>query len=403
MCHLSQKLGLFTLFSFGNAWMTSQGHGEIRSQLDESVDQPKTLQEAQLLDLTDTQQFSALPSWSPPWQEPVELQAALVSVARQESARRAEALPSTWSSEVRWRAWRALEDEVKRAWKLESEQKITTDWYDQMEISEPKPFSHTWPGGSEGFLLNAPRLKDSPLWDTRRYKNYATPEAIIAIKAGVYELHSVAPDAPMTIIGDLSKRYGGHFPPHLSHQSGRDADIGYFVKGPIGQNLKGLMQTSARQLDVEKTWAFIHGMLKTGLVDQIYIDHQLQKKLYQEAKRRKIQPEQLKAWFSYPFKRGGLVRHLQGHADHMHVRFKAPSSEAFGAELVRSQSPRSLRPKPRYVRIRKGDTLARLAQRHRVSIQTLSMWNHLPKKPNQIIKKRSVIIGFHTPWHLAQK
>jgi len=219
----------------------------------------------------------------------------------------------------------------------------------------------------------------------------------------VYALHSAIPDAPTTIIGDLSKRYGGHFPPHLSHQSGRDADIGYFVRGPLGRKMKGLMKTSYRQLDAEATWSFLEGMLKTGLIDQIYIDHRLQRKLYRSAKRRGLSAERLKEWFSYPFKRGGVIRHLKGHADHMHVRFKAPSSEAAGAALVRAEGARSLRPRPRYARVRRGDTLARISKRHRVPLSALSKWNRLQRRPNAKLKRRSVIVGFHTPWHLAQR
>jgi len=343
------------------------------------------------------------PSWERPWADPLSLQASVISAARRESARRAERLPEGWADEERWRAWQSLESEVKRAWEIGARGEPDLRWREEMGMGGPKPLSHTWRGGSDGFLLNAPRLKDGPLWDTRRYKNYATPEAITAIKAGVYALHLSAPDAPTTIIGDLSKRYGGHFPPHLSHQSGRDADIGYFVRGPLGRRLKGLMKTSYRQLDAEKTWAFLEGMLKTGLVEQIYMDYKLQKKVYRHARRSGVAPALLKRWLSFPFTRGGVIRHLKGHDDHIHVRFKAPSSEASGAALVKAEGARSLRPRPRYARVRRGDSLARLAKRHRVPLSSLRKWNRLSSHPSAQIKRKSVIVGFHTPWHLAQR
>lgn len=371
------------------------------------VAQPTVEQELAVLESVGapvSEAVSAWPSpWLSPWQDPVHLDPHLISAARLDSGRRAERRPAGWSSEERWRAWRALQQDTERAWQVGARGDVNAEWRAQMGLQGPSPRSHTWPGGSAGFLLSAPRLKDSPLWDTRRYKNYATPEAIIAIKAGVYALHSAVPDAPKVIIGDLSKRYGGHFPPHLSHQSGRDADIGYFVRGPLGRKLKGLMQASYRQLDEDKTWAFLEGMLKTGLIEEVYIDHRLQKKLYRAAQRQGLSAEQLKVWFSYPFKRGGVIRHLKGHADHMHVRFRAPSSEASGAALVRAEGARSLRPRPRYVRVRKGDTLARVAQRHRVPLSALSKWNRLPNTPHARLKRRSVIVGFHTPWHIAQR
>jgi penicillin-insensitive murein endopeptidase len=144
-------------------------------------------------------------------------------------------------------------------------------------------------------------------------------------------------------------------------------------------------------------------MIKTGLVEQVYIDYRLQRLLYRHAKRLGHSQEELKTWFSYPYARGGLIWHLKGHADHLHVRFKAPSSEASGAALVREEGRRSLRPRPRYGRVKPQDTLRAIAKRYRVPLKALSRWNRLTPNPKLKPKRSRLVVGFHTPWHIAKR
>ena len=47
-------------------------------------------------------------------------------------------------------------------------------------------------------------------------------------------------------VGDLSRRRGGFFPPHVSHQNGRDADIGFYLRK--GHNTKYLKYATPRTL-----------------------------------------------------------------------------------------------------------------------------------------------------------
>ena len=294
-------------------------------------------------------------------------------------------------------AWGGLKADATRAWELGAEGEPAADWLERMGRRGPRPLSHTWPGGAAGFLLNAPQLEQSPLWIARRYTSYATPELLTGVRAGVYALREAHPDSPRLVLGDLSARFGGHLPPHLSHQSGRDADIGYFMRGALGKRLTGLALVSARTIDVPRTWAFLHGMLKTGLLESAFIDYRLQRVLYKHAQASGVPAERLKEWFSFPLWKGGVISHLKGHADHMHVRFKAPSSEARGAELVRAQGRGALKPRPRFTRAKGGERLEQLARRYRVPVRALSRWNGL-RAQAKLPKGRLVIVGYSTPW-----
>jgi hypothetical protein len=263
--------------------------------------------------------------------------------------------------------------------------------------------SHNWRGSASGYLLNAQSFEDRPYWIKRRFRGYGTPEMIAAIKEGVRVLLARFPKAPPLVIGDLSKRYGGYFPPHLSHQSGRDADLGYFILGHYSHRLKGLARVNHRTIDAEKTWTFLSAMIKTGLVESAFIDYRLQKKLYQYAKTQKDWSDQeLKQIFSYPLWKGKMINHLSGHSDHMHVRFRAPLSERAAADYMKTHGQKGFRPLKNYTRPKSGENLIQLARRFRVSWRTLMRWNQLtPAQSRKPLKKsRKLIIGYKTPYSL---
>lgn len=299
-------------------------------------------------------------------------------------------------------AWEGLASEAQRAWALAEERALGADWFERMGKGGPQPLSYTWPGGSTGFLLNAPPLEESPLWLVRRHTGYATPELLTGIRAGVYALRAAYPNSPRLVLGDLSARFGGRLPPHRSHQSGRDADIGYFMRGPRAHQLNNLANANAHTLDAPRTWAFLHGMLKTGLVESVYIDARLQRALYQQAQASGVPQAQLKAWFSHLGAKGALIIHLRGHSDHMHIRFKAPSSQAKGEALVREQGPGALKPRPRFGRARAGERLEQVARRYRVSVKTLSRWNRVSARA-KLPKGRLLIVGYSPPWQLLAR
>ena len=82
-----------------------------------------------------------------------------------------------------------------------------------------------------------------------------------------------------------------------------------------------------------------------------------------------------------------VVRHAPGHVAHMHVRFVSPEARRLGVELyerlVREGYVRSPRSALRH-RVVKGDTLSRIAQRHRVRVATLQRLNRLKSSRIQV-------------------
>lgn len=158
---------------------------------------------------------------------------------------------------------------------------------------------------------------------------FGTDELVAAL---LWAIHRVAQQFPQTspvYVGDLSPDGGGSAPPHRSHQSGRDVDVGYYVRG--NAYVTGFVKVDGNTLDAERTWAFLEGLLSTGLVQYIFVDYGLQPVLYAEALASGWTAESLQDIFQYPDgvgSRRGLIRHARGHDDHFHMRIHCPVEDA---------------------------------------------------------------------------
>ncbi|MFK7987904.1 MAG: penicillin-insensitive murein endopeptidase [Sandaracinaceae bacterium] len=137
---------------------------------------------------------------------------------------------------------------------------------------------------------------------------------------------------PRVRVHDLSLEGGGPIDDHRSHQSGRDVDITYYVRGNACDGRQGcpLARVDPDGLDVRRQWRLLREWLRRDEAEAIYIDYALQAPLYREARRRGATRAQLGQWFQYPrgrFARDGVVRHFPNHRDHLHVRFACAPGE----------------------------------------------------------------------------
>jgi LysM repeat protein len=157
---------------------------------------------------------------------------------------------------------------------------------------------------------------------------YGTGHTVNLISQCISETKRRFPKARTIMIGDLSFKHGGYMRPHKSHQSGRDADISYYIKKTDTSHR--FIDASARTLDVAKTWYLFDQFLQTGQVEYIFVDYPLQKVLYEHAKKKGVPSRRLEQVFQYPRGRGarqGVIRYSRGHDDHFHIRFKCPPDQ----------------------------------------------------------------------------
>ena len=128
------------------------------------------------------------------------------------------------------------------------------------------------------------------------------------------------------IIGSMSRQYGRRFPPHKSHQSGRDVDI----RLPLLPFVPDWREPAAEEVDWMATWALIEALIDTGRVQTIFLESDLQRNLYEAARMMGRSHEELGPLITYPRdqpKKEAYVRHSKGHDGHIHVRFKCGPDE----------------------------------------------------------------------------
>ena len=155
-----------------------------------------------------------------------------------------------------------------------------------------------------------------------RDRVYGTRLTVSALVSASDEYIQRYPAGPPVTIGDLSKRKGRHLFPHRSHRSGRDVDIGYIQN----EGVPMWSQMNAERMNVEKTWFFTQRLIASGVILHIYMDRSVQEMLYAEASKTLSQAE-LDHIFQYPRRKmlsraPTVLRHWQGHRNHMHVRFE---------------------------------------------------------------------------------
>lgn len=230
----------------------------------------------------------------------------------------------------------------------------------------------------QGYLMNGMRMPTGKYW-TVALPEYAfgTEETIAGLIRCITLVNQRIPNTPKVVIGSISKESGGHFPPHKSHQSGRDADVGFYYN-PGFQIAK---PATRENLDVERTWALVRTFIIETDVDMIIIDSKVQRLLEVHALRRGEDPAWLKSVFhgtGRPYT--SLIVHAPGHTAHMHVRFSSPIARQRGKSSYTTlveQGHIALKRKEIRHRVARGETLTKIARQYGVSVDALVKLNRL--------------------------
>lgn len=129
------------------------------------------------------------------------------------------------------------------------------------------------------------------------------------------------------LVGSISRPHGRRFPPHRSHQSGRDVDI----RLPMLPWFATTIDPEPEQIDWFAVWGLIDAFLATGQVELIFLDHSLQRPLYYAALSMGASVEELDEIITWPRRDGKkgkkLLRHSSGHEGHIHVRIRCGEDE----------------------------------------------------------------------------
>lgn len=183
--------------------------------------------------------------------------------------------------------------------------------------------SVSWGHASDGRLYNGvPLRKGAGLEVTSVAQAYGTRRVVRLLKAAAADVQARWPRSPELVVGDLSYKQGGPMPPHKSHESGRDADLGFYHRGNV--QLERFRKMTPETFDARKNWHFFKSLIDSGEIKYIFVIYELQKELYEYARSIGYTREELKTLIQYPrprYKSVGIIRHVGGHDDHSHIRF----------------------------------------------------------------------------------
>jgi penicillin-insensitive murein endopeptidase len=203
-------------------------------------------------------------------------------------------------------------------------------------------------------------------------------ETIDALTRTIEKVNAQFSDTPKIFIGDISAKSGGYFPPHVSHQNGRDVDISYYLT----KDHRWYQIANAQNLDLPRTWAFVRALVTDTDLELLLMDIRVQKLVKTYALSIGEDATWLDSIFQYGAKSARpLIFHVSGHASHLHIRFYAPASR----ELARRAYPflmkkHIIRPPKQFIEhvASRGETIAHMAARFKTSVDAIKKANHLP-------------------------
>jgi penicillin-insensitive murein endopeptidase len=190
---------------------------------------------------------------------------------------------------------------------------------------------------NDGKLVGAARLKGSRHLEPRQGSHSWGLPALTAILKRAADDVASRHKGSVLLVGDLSARGGGPLTGHKSHQSGRDADVGFFVANSKGKPVRvhrfmafdgeGKARTGPAwaRFDDARNWSLVEALFKEDhregvAVHFLFVSTDLKARLLRYAAKKgahKDLIERAAAAMLSP-------DHVDVHDDHFHVRLSCP-------------------------------------------------------------------------------
>jgi len=185
----------------------------------------------------------------------------------------------------------------------------------------PRPAPQSVGRPTAGSLAYGQHLGEGPGYRLRFPNNaYAVEGVLKTLRTCARRTKESFPGAHDLLIGDLSRAGGGHFAPHESHQSGRDADVGYYLRS--NEPSATLHRVKPEDIDYAKTWALVRCHITTDVVTRVYMDRRIQVAMVAWLRQKRLVKEgQIQRLFAVEGGEEAVIQHAKEHDTHFHVRF----------------------------------------------------------------------------------
>lgn len=205
---------------------------------------------------------------------------------------------------------------------------------------ESKTRSRSVGSVTHGWLINASRIAQphahlqSLAVQYERSLNYTSDEMLSLVEHAGAHVASRFPDSVVSL-GNFSARGGGDIPYSFSHNSGRDADLGFFVLDADGEpampenlvalDAKGRAEvvdaegvTREYYFDAPRNWALVEGLIEadSATLQYIFISNPLKRLLLKEARKQGASRQVIQKASVLLHQPGGALPH----DNHFHLR-----------------------------------------------------------------------------------
>ncbi|WP_438033631.1 penicillin-insensitive murein endopeptidase [Sorangium sp. So ce204] len=201
------------------------------------------------------------------------------------------------------------------------------------DADERKPLSKGAP--NRGRLTGAVRLRSSRHLKTREgARTWGLPVLVKTLRRAAFQVAKKHGDSAL-LVGDLSARTGGALDGHNSHQTGRDADVGFYVINSKGKNLRtdrfvafddegNAIGLPGARFDDARNWALVQALLedRQAGVKYLFVTNALRARLLAHAAKKRV-PADLRARAAAAMM---SPRDAYLHNDHFHIRVMCPPS-----------------------------------------------------------------------------
>jgi penicillin-insensitive murein DD-endopeptidase len=191
---------------------------------------------------------------------------------------------------------------------------------------------------NDGWQVRAKKVKRSRYLHIEagsRDHCYGHPALVLMLERSARAIARAVPGSVM-LVGDLSRQDGGPLAGHHSHQSGRDADVSYYMRDARGRLFvpKHFVHFDAAgkatdgsgiTFDERRNWLLVQTWLrdKRAGIAHIFVADWLRKRLLDYARRDKASKK-------YEIEAAELMmqpENAENHDDHFHVRIACPKHE----------------------------------------------------------------------------
>ncbi len=224
-----------------------------------------------------------------------------------------------------------------------------------------------------GRLINGVQMTPGDAWTVVAPDNaWGTRETVVYLSIVARSVQEQFPYVSPLRVNHIGKKEGGYLRPHHSHQSGRDADLGFYYRA--GMNPLAVKGPRENAMDLPANWALVRALATKTDTQVILLDRRVQKVLYDYA----LSIGEDRVWLDSLFNAGrsSLLQHVRRHRDHFHVRFYSARSQELGWRIQPLLAKRS---DENFVihRVKAGDTLGHLAMQYGSGVKLIQTANGL--------------------------